>query len=170
MGRVRARAYELGSVDRLVHSHLLTMTTIKIAGSLASIALGLLVTCCASPQETASSPQPVVPRTETEGLGVTNAQTVADEDVILRVSSARCDRSQSCDHIGPGAIYRDRDDCMAQMRTLVSKQLNTSQCPGGIGETGVSRCVKSLHLGECDMPGQVYTTVSHCKLEEMCLK
>jgi len=153
-----------------VHTPLVTMTTLKNAGSLASIALGLLVTCCASPQETASSPQPIVPRTETRAVGVTNAQTVADEDVILRVSSARCDRSQSCDHIGPGAVYRDRDDCMAQMRTLVSKQLNTSRCPGGIGETGVSRCVKSLHLGECDMPGQVYTTVSHCKLDEMCLK
>jgi hypothetical protein len=52
----------------------------------------------------------------------------------------------------------------------VSKQLNTSRCPGGIGEVGVSRCVKSLIMGECDMPGQEYPTADHCKIVDMCLK
>jgi hypothetical protein len=153
-----------------MQSPFLTMNTLKTVCSLASVTLGLLVTCCASPQETAASPQPIVPQTETSPVGVTERQAVADEDVIQRVSIARCDRSQSCSRIGPGATYHDRADCMAQQRVLVSKQLNTERCPGGIGETGVARCVKSLQIGECDMPGEIYGAASHCKVADMCIK
>jgi|HubBroStandDraft_3_1064219.scaffolds.fasta_scaffold537007_2 hypothetical protein len=159
------------ALERLMHRGVLSiMNTLQTAGPLVSVSLGLLLACSASPQQAASSPQPVTPQTETPPTGVTSEQAVADEDVVSRISVARCDRSQSCNHIGPGAAYHDRDDCMAHMRVLVSKQLNTTRCPGGLGETGVSRCVKSLVLGQCDMPGQEYPTADHCKVKEMCLK
>ncbi len=147
-----------------------TMNTLQTAGSLVSVSLGLLLACSSAPQQTAASPQSVVPETQTPPVGVTSEQALADEDVVSQISVARCDRSQSCNNIGRGAEYRDRDDCMAHMRVLVSKQLNTSRCPGGIGATGVSRCVKSLVIGECDMPGQEYATADHCKVNDMCLK
>jgi hypothetical protein len=143
------------------------MNTLQTASTLVSVAVGLLLTCCASQDVSA---QPVVPETQTTPVGVTASQAVADEDVVSRISVARCDRSQSCNHIGSGAVYHDRDDCMAHMRVLVSQQINTTRCPGGIGEVGVSRCVKSLIRGECDMPGQEYPTADHCKVKEMCLQ
>jgi hypothetical protein len=143
------------------------MNTIHPASAFAAVVLGISVACCAPP-ESASS-QPVVPGTERE-LGVTSEQAVADAEVVARIAAARCDRSQSCDRIGRGANYRDRDDCMTQARELVSSQLNASHCPGGIGEVGVSRCVSSLHNGECDMPGEMYGNTSHCEMNLMCLK
>ena len=146
------------------------MKTVKIAGGVAAGVLGLLLVCCASsPQGATSSPQPVVPGTQGEP-GVPAEQAVADAEVVERISNARCDRSQSCDRIGTGATYHDRTDCMNQMRTLVSKELNEARCPSGMGEVSVSKCVKSLQLGECDLPGQVVSTTSHCKLNLMCLK
>jgi hypothetical protein len=146
------------------------MKTVKIASGLASGVLGLLLVCCASsPQGAASTPQPVVPGTQPEP-GVPEEQAVADAEVVERIAGARCDRSQSCDQIGTGATYHDRTDCMNHMRTLVSQDLNEARCPAGMGEIGVSRCVKSLQLAECDMPGQVYSTTSHCRLNLMCLK
>jgi hypothetical protein len=103
--------------------------------------------------------------------GATSEQAIADAEVVVRISGARCDRSQSCDRIGPGANYHDREDCMSQMRALVSRQLSASRCPGGMGEVGVSRCVKSLHDAECDSPGQqLYPRPSHCELDLMCIK
>ncbi|HEY3819276.1 MAG TPA: DUF6184 family natural product biosynthesis lipoprotein [Polyangiaceae bacterium] len=143
---------------------------IEVAASLASAALGIMLTCCASSSHDVARTQPIVPETETSPTGVTSQQALADEDVVERLSAARCDRSQSCNRIGPGAAYRDRDDCMAQMGVLVAKELNASRCPGGIGEVGVSKCVHSLHVGECDMPGMEYTTAAHCKLNDMCLR
>jgi hypothetical protein len=145
------------------------MTIAKKAASLtsaAAITLGLLLPCCASQPVGA---QPIVPETEATPVGVTATQAVADEDVIQRIASARCDRSQTCDRIGPGAPYRNRDECMAKMRDLVATQINAWRCPGGIGEIGVSRCLKSLKLGQCDMPGQEYPTTSHCKIKDMCI-
>ncbi|MGD0529604.1 MAG: DUF6184 family natural product biosynthesis lipoprotein [Polyangiaceae bacterium] len=145
------------------------MKTIKSLTSLTSVpavVLALLLPCCASEPV---GPQPIVPETQTPTVGVTATQALADEDVIERIASARCDRSQSCDRIGPGAPYRDRGVCMAKMRELVSKQLNTYRCPGGIGEVGVSRCLKSLDTGHCDMPGQEYPIASHCKIADMCI-
>jgi hypothetical protein len=143
------------------------MNTIQTVSAFTTVALGILVACCAPPESAVS--QPVVPGTEGEP-GVTSEQAVADAEVVERIATARCDRSQSCDRIGPGANYHDRDDCMRQARELVSHQLNASRCPGGIGEVGVSRCVSSLHRGQCDMPGQIYGTVSHCELDLMCLR
>jgi hypothetical protein len=146
------------------------METIKIASALASVTLGLLVACGAPPTTAASSRQPVVPSTEHEP-GATSKQTVADALVVERMAGARCDRNQSCDRIGPGAAYRDREDCLSQMRTLFSGQLSGSRCPAGLGEIGVSRCVNSLHDAECDSPGQeLYPRPSHCALDVMCLK
>jgi hypothetical protein len=145
------------------------MTTFKSIASLISVAapvLAIVLPCCA-PEPVGA--QPVVPETQTQPVGVTATQAVADEDVIQRIASARCDRSQSCDRIGPGAPYRDRGVCMEKMRELVSKELNTSRCQGGIGEVGVSRCLKSLEIAHCDMPGQEYPTTSHCKIVDMCI-
>jgi hypothetical protein len=144
-----------------------TMNTIQTVSAFTTVALGILVSCCTPPESAIS--QPVVPGTEGEP-GVTSQQAVADAEVVERIATARCDRSQSCDRIGLGANYRDRNDCMRQARELVSRQLNASHCPGGIGEVGVSRCVSSLGIGECDTPGQVYGTVSHCELDLMCLR
>jgi hypothetical protein len=136
------------------------------ATSVTTVLATILMCCASSPP--VPTPQPVVPGTREEG--VTNLQPVDDSHVIDRIASARCERSKTCDHIGNGAPYRDWDDCMNQMRTLVSAKINEVRCPGGIGEVGLSRCVHSLHVGECDSPGQVYPTVSHCKIDEMCLK
>jgi len=145
------------------------MNTVNTASGLALVAMGILVVCCASPQRMAS-PQPVAPGTEPRP-GAISEQAVADGAVVERISAARCDRNQSCDRIGPGANYRDRNDCMSQMRALVSRDLNASRCPGGMGEVGVSRCIRSLHDAECDAPGQeLYPRPSHCDLGLMCLK
>jgi hypothetical protein len=145
------------------------MDTVNAARTLACVVLGLRGACAASPENGPHSPQSVIPRTDME-FGMTSEQAVADADVVDRISTARCGCRRASERIGPGGYYLDHDDCMSQMRTLVSDQLNASRCPGGIGEVGVSRCVSSLLTGECDIPGQVDSTAGHCKLDSMCLK
>jgi hypothetical protein len=145
------------------------MDTVRAAGALASVALGLQVACGASPQNGPNSSPSIVPRTEME-FGMTSEQAGADADVVERISTARCGCRRASERIGPGGNYLDRNDCLSLMRTLVSNQLNASRCPGGIGEVEVSRCVSSLLTGECDTPGQVDSTAGHCKLDAMCFK
>jgi hypothetical protein len=144
------------------------MNTIAKTGACFSIALGLLAACGASQNATLPPEQPVQGTTSTDG--VTAQQAVADEEVVERISAARCDRDQSCDRVGPGAVYHDRADCMRQQRLVVRKDLNPESCPGGIGEVALTRCVKSVEAGTCDRPGEITGNVSHCKLAALCIK
>jgi hypothetical protein len=95
------------------------MDTVKAASALAYVVLGLQIACSASPQSGPHSPRAVVQRTDME-FGMTSEQAVADADVVERISTARCDGSLSCERTGLGSHYRDRNDCLSHMRTLVS--------------------------------------------------
>jgi hypothetical protein len=143
------------------------MKTMVLVGVWVSSVLGI-VGCGASSPPPPSGPPPVVPGTE-QGTGMMSQQRMADADVVERIAAARCDSSQSCDRIGPGAKYPDRAACLDAIRTLVSRKLNTRKCPGGLGEIGVDQCVKSIRDGQCVFVDEVYPTASHCKLEAMCL-
>lgn len=132
-------------------------------------ALGLLVACGASQQQGAAPTQAPVPGTP-RAEGVTMQQQVAYQDVVETISAARCDREESCNRVGPGAIYRDRADCMAQSRGMVSRDVNPASCPGGVGAVGLDRCVRSLIDGECDMPGQIAGRASDCHVRLLCIK
>jgi hypothetical protein len=140
------------------------------AARLVSFALvAVLPACSANPPPPAGAPQAVVPGSE--AAGVTERQAAAvDEDVVHRLAWARCDRSQSCNRIGPGAQYATRAACIASASDAYRKELNEAACPGGIGESGLAQCERSLRLGECTEPGQTTGTASHCRLASLCLK
>jgi len=131
--------------------------------------VAVLPACSANPPPPAGAPQPVVPGSE--AAGVTERQAaVVDDDVVHRLAEARCDRSQSCNRIGPGAHYPTRAACVAEASDAYRKELNEAACPGGVGESGLAQCERSLRLGECSEPGQSIGTASHCRLAAMCLK
>jgi hypothetical protein len=117
----------------------------------------------------ATQVQPVVPGTQS-AAGVTEEQVISDEDVVHRLASARCDRSQSCNGIGPGAEYRDRVDCVAKQEGIVRRDIGAAKCPAGIGAVGFSQCVRSVEEGTCDQPGMVYGATSHCTVGSLCMK
>lgn len=143
------------------------MSTIKIQWASFLGSLGIVAACAASQQ--APPPQEPIPGTASED-GVTAEQRVADEQVVERIAAARCDRDESCNRIGPGAVYRNREDCMTRKRLTVLQDVNAGKCPGGIGEVALNRCIKSIENGSCDMPGQIIGETSHCHLSVLCLK
>ncbi len=146
-----------------------TMKTTTVTWAPVLGALGWLLACGASQPDAALSSQQPVPGTRA-GDGVTAQQAIADEEVVERISAARCDRDQSCNRIGPGAAYRDREDCMRQTRAMVQRDINPTRCRGGVGEVGLDRCVKSLEAGQCDMPGQVAGRTAQCDVAALCMK
>lgn len=132
--------------------------------------VGLLAACGASAQqEQAVNARYPVPGTPARA-GVTAQQVVADEDVVERITWARCDRDQSCNLIGPGATYANRNECVRQTRAMVQRDINPARCKGGVGEIGVGKCVKSLIDGECDMPGQIAGRSADCNLAALCIR
>lgn len=130
--------------------------------------VGGLAACSANTPPPPNAPQPIVPGSRV-AIGVTEQQTVVDQDVVDRLSQAACDRSQSCNRIGPGAYYRDRADCVATIGANYRKELNAAACPDGIGEAGLAQCERSLRSGECTEPGEENGIPSHCVLASICI-
>jgi hypothetical protein len=137
--------------------------------AIAVAGMGVLAACAENPPPPPNVPQPVVAGTQSV-VGVTEEQAVSDDDVITRLANARCDRSASCDRVGPGAEYKNRVDCLDHEHEIVRRDLNAAKCPAGIGAKGFAQCVKSVEDATCDMPGQTYEKSSHCKLDSLCMK
>jgi hypothetical protein len=145
----------------------MTLQTFLYASSLATLAC--ITACATNPPPPAGAPQPLVPGSRS-GMGVTELQVVVDDDVVTRLAEAACDRSQSCNRIGPGAHYPNREACVSTVSAHYRADLNAAACPGGIGEAGLAQCERSLHDGECTEPGQLEGSPSHCKLASICVR
>ena len=152
---------------RLEGEPVMTIQTFLRASSLATLVC--LAACAANPPPPAGAPQPLIPGSRS-GMGVTEQQVVVDDEVVIRLADAACDRSQSCNRIGPGAHYRDRDACVSKVSEHYREQLNAAACPGGIGEAGLAQCERSLRDGECTEPGQLEGSPSHCRLAAICVR
>jgi hypothetical protein len=133
--------------------------------------MAFVAACSTNAPPPAGAPQAVVPGSEPPPVGVMEQQAaVVDEQVVHRLAEARCDRSQSCNRIGLGAQHATRAACVADASDVYRKELNDAACPGGIGESGLAQCERSLRQGECSEPGQTTGTASHCRLAALCLK
>jgi hypothetical protein len=132
-------------------------------------AVSVLAACASNNPPPPNAPQPLVPGTE-PAAGAMEQQAATDDEVVASIADARCDREASCNRVGPGAHYRNRDDCVHQNRQSLRTDLNSARCPGGIGEAGLTQCVKSLENGQCSAPGQDTGVTSHCKLDSMCMR
>ncbi len=122
------------------------------------VGTGPLVACGGANQEPAVA-----------GTGVANAQKV-DSTVVSRVSAARCDREQTCNNVGAGQKYATRDVCMDQMRGSLANDLNAYECPRGIDEYQLERCMTAIRSEECGHPLDTISRMAKCRTGALCMK
>jgi hypothetical protein len=131
---------------------------IRTMCGIAFVSTGLLIACGGT------NPEPVV-----SGTGVTSAQT-ADSAVVSKLSAARCDREQSCKNVGPNQKYVSRDVCLDQMRGSLANDLNAYECPRGIDESQLERCMAAIRSEECSHPLDTISRMEKCRTGALCLK
>jgi Family of unknown function (DUF6184) len=124
------------------------------------VTMGLLAACGGSNRE------PAVPGTSP---GVTNAQ-MADSAVVGRLATARCDREQTCNNVGAGQKYVSRENCMDQMRGSLANDLNAYECPRGIDEERLDRCMAAIRNEECGHPLDTIGRMDKCRTGSLCMK
>jgi hypothetical protein len=134
-------------------------TIIRAACGLSLVAGGFLVACGGSNREPVAA----------SGTGVTNAQN-ADSAIVGKLAAARCDREQSCNNVGAGAKFVSRDVCMDDMRGSLANDLNTYNCPRGIDEGQLDRCMTAIRNEECGHPLDTITRMDKCRTGTLCLK
>ena len=150
------------------------MNTLHTMIATSSVSAALLVLGCEHADDRyVATATPAAVRTR-DRLGATNSQppsSNADASVVDRLSSARCDREQSCNNVGDGKKYASRGVCMDQLHGAVANDLNSYQCPRGIDGPAVRECVSAIAGEECGAhPVEAITRMEKCRTGAMCMK
>ena len=123
-----------------------------------------LTACAASPPPQSDAPRAADPAP----TGVTEEQAVGNDEAVSRLANAFCDRSLSCNGIGPGAPSPNRVTCESSTAEHYRRALDALECHDGIAEAGLAQCERSLRAGECSEPGDLLGP-AHCALPTVCL-
>jgi hypothetical protein len=133
---------------------------------LSTVTLGLVVACGGANEGTVNGP-PSPPPPE---RGVTSAQTHSDATTVDRLVRARCNREQACNNVGTGQKFASRDACVADIRASTAADLNATDCPRGLDQGNVDRCLAAIENEKCDHPLDTITRVGDCQSYHLCMK
>jgi hypothetical protein len=138
------------------------MSTAALA--LAALTAILATGCERRSESTATSPTNRY-RTDDGGAGASASMQATGVDTmsVEKLSSARCDREEACNHLGAGKTYASRDACMYQMRGSMAKELNSSNCPNGVDQNAVERCMAAIRSEECGHPLDTLVRLEKCR-------
>ncbi len=103
-------------------------------------------------------------------IGVANAQR-ADSRIVERLAAARCDREVACNNVGGHhAKYASIDACLDDMRGSMGPELNGYDCPGGIDQGALDRCMDAIRDEGCGRPLDTLSRIDRCHTGNLCLK
>lgn len=111
--------------------------------------------------------QPAASSSVASSAPVTPAR-VEPASAVVRVSTTRCDRAQSCGHIGTGRTFGDRDECVNAVGHDVVAELPVADCPTGIDADRLSSCLSELGDGACDGAAKETALPPSCTLDQLC--
>ena len=122
-----------------------------------------LVVGCHRPQ----APPPVTSDARTTGgkLG-----SPSNDDAVMRIATARCERELACDKIGIGRAHEDMPTCLERMGILMDEEAGTNICPSGVDPLAVSTCLFDIQRTECGGELEVKTNLPSCTKSVLCLR
>jgi hypothetical protein len=94
------------------------------------------------------------------------------KDAVDAIASARCDREQRCNNIGPDADYQNREHCMNVARADASDTLSDDDCKRGIKPEDLNECLSDLRGRSCSAVGAAFdklSTMMSCRAAELCM-
>jgi hypothetical protein len=84
------------------------------------------------------------------------------------LAEARCVREARCNNIGPEKRYVSLDDCLARVWTEWQGDFDASECPAGIDEAALARCLTDIRVLECSSPLDSLAQLPACQSTSLC--
>jgi hypothetical protein len=100
----------------------------------------------------------------------TGAGPSPGEIAAQSIAVARCDHEQTCDNVGSGRAYTSRNACVDVLREKTRDELRTTECPAGIDETQLEKCLGEIREEKCRNPLDTVTRLSACRQTGLCVK
>ena len=129
----------------------------------AAIALGALVVIFACRPPPGSAP-PTTTLTSAE-LG-----SSSNDEAIMRITTARCERELACNKIGQGRAYEDQPTCLERIGELMDQEAGKNACPAGVDPLAVSSCLLEIQRTTCGGELEQSTNVPACTKSALCLQ
>jgi hypothetical protein len=93
----------------------------------------------------------------------------SNDDAVMRLATARCERELACNKIGEGRAYEDQPTCLAQIGELMDEEAGRSTCPRGVEPLEVSRCLLDIQRTECGGELERTTNIPSCTKAALCV-
>jgi hypothetical protein len=112
--------------------------------------------------------------TTTTGAASTGSTTesgnIRHTTATARISGARCDREDVCDPFGEGKRHASRNDCDHAEYARAQSELRPSDCPKGVDDTRLRRCLASLEKLDCLLLTTELASIDECAPAALCMQ
>jgi hypothetical protein len=108
--------------------------------------------------------------TSAAATGSTNESgNIRHTTATARISGARCDREDSCDPFGEGKRHASRYDCDHAEYGRAQAELKASDCPNGVDDTQLKRCLEALRNQDCEFLTAQLESIDPCRPAALCM-
>jgi Family of unknown function (DUF6184) len=87
---------------------------------------------------------------------------------VHEISTARCEREQTCGNVGAGKTYESTDQCVTKLDADGYADLNSADCKAGIDRTQLDKCLSAIKAEECNSPMDSLERVVDCRSTALC--
>jgi Family of unknown function (DUF6184) len=87
----------------------------------------------------------------------------------MRLTSARCERESACNNVGTGRKFVDLDACTRELGRDARETLRTEECPRGVNESRLSKCLSDVRGERCGNPLDAIGRLISCRRAELCV-
>lgn len=115
-----------------------------------------------------SSSSRVPPTTATTTLTGAELGSSSNDDAVMRVATARCERELACNKIGRGRAYEDQPTCLERMGALMDEEAGKDACPAGVDPFALSSCLFDIEHTACGGELERQTNIPTCKKASLC--
>jgi hypothetical protein len=88
---------------------------------------------------------------------------------INEIVTARCDREQRCNNIGPDKTYATREACTSKLQGNTESDLNMKDCEHGVDRPKLHECLAKIHGEDCGNPIDALSRVTACRTGALCI-
>ena len=98
----------------------------------------------------------------------TTSSAPVSRGAISRIVDATCQKAQRCSDVGVDRKYATDEVCSEKNFADRSNDLTNANCPTGIDETRVDRCVAEIRAASCGNIIDRFQTSSACSKSTLC--
>jgi Family of unknown function (DUF6184) len=147
-------------------------TMLRIAASLVSVGCVIALVACTHDTSDGLQAEPSLnqyPAAVEESESKTPG-SVTNDKAIKGIVSARCAREERCKNIGADKDYADKGACERKVSHDMRDDLSPKECPRGIKESQLNKCVESIQKEDCKNPLDKIGRLVACRSGELCLE